>query len=451
MATTNVDGLVSGLETTSLIASLMALEKQPQDRLKAKLASVNTTISTYQTLNSRVATLRDAVTGLSTATGWQAMKATASSTSVSVSATGTAVPGSLSFTVDRLASAHSLVSATGVASTSVVVAAPNSTISIAKGGGTAVDINVGTGTLADVVTAINAANAGVTASAMQVSPGNYRLQIASVTTGSAGELTVDGTALTGVLGALGTLSSATDAKLTVGSGPNAIEVTSSTNTFADLMAGVTLTVNKADPATTITMTVAPDSGTLADKVSKIVDGINGVFSYIKLQGAYNVETRTGGPLLGDPIARQLEAQLYRELQATGTDLKGVGLTLTKEGFLSFDKAAFTAAYEANPAAVIAVFSENGAGKLDDGLAKRLETAGKAATDTVSGLLTNAIAGRKTEVTRLNHSITDWDARLEKKELTLRRTFTALETALNNLKNQSSWLAGQLAGLGGSSS
>ena len=43
-------------------------------------------------------------------------------------------------------------------------------------------------------------------------------------------------------------------------------------------------------------------------------------------------------------------------------------------------------------------------------------------------------------------IADWDLRLATRKETPTRQFTAMETALSSLKNQSTWLAGQISGL-----
>jgi len=48
-----------------------------------------------------------------------------------------------------------------------------------------------------------------------------------------------------------------------------------------------------------------------------------------------------------------------------------------------------------------------------------------------------------EATDLQKRIEDWDRRLELRRSTLTRQFTAMETALGTLQNQSSWLASQL--------
>jgi flagellar hook-associated protein 2 len=291
----------------------------------------------------------------------------------------------------------------------------------------------------------------MTASAVQASPGTYKLQVASKASGVAGSLSLDLAAFSTTLGNLETLSAGLDAKLTVGSGTTAFSVTSGSNTFGDVMPGVTLTALKADTSQPITVSVANDSGALADKVGKLVEAVNGALSYIKVQSVYNTETRQGGPLLGDPTARQLESALYRTVGnlKSGTSLSTAGLSVTKEGYLSLDKAAFVAAYEKDPVAMAAYFHDAGTvGTTDDGLAKRLEAMAKAATDSVGGMITNAIAGRKKAVSMFQRAIEDWDVRLERRERTLRRQFTAMEGSLGTMRNQSNWLAGQISGLPG---
>ena len=52
---------------------------------------------------------------------------------------------------------------------------------------------------------------------------------------------------------------------------------------------------------------------------------------------------------------------------------------------------------------------------------------------------------------LARQIADWDVRLAQRQETLKKQYTDLETALSQLKSQSSWLTEQLAQLGGSQS
>ena len=113
----SVDGLVSGLNTTDLINQLMSIEAQSQNRLKQQQADEQSTIKLYQTLNSKLSAVQTAAKALNTPSSWQTMKATSSDTAaVSATAGAGALGGSLSFTVENLATAHSVVSAGTVSS-----------------------------------------------------------------------------------------------------------------------------------------------------------------------------------------------------------------------------------------------------------------------------------------------------------------------------------------------
>jgi flagellar hook-associated protein 2 len=81
-----------------------------------------------------------------------------------------------------------------------------------------------------------------------------------------------------------------------------------------------------------------------------------------------------------------------------------------------------------------------------GVAARLAAVADGATDAESGSLTLAAQGRSNLVRDLNARIDEWDTRLAVRKSALVRQFSAMETALSSLKSQSSWLAGQIAGL-----
>jgi flagellar hook-associated protein 2 len=81
-----------------------------------------------------------------------------------------------------------------------------------------------------------------------------------------------------------------------------------------------------------------------------------------------------------------------------------------------------------------------------GLAQRLVMVGNDATSTSTGQITTAISGHQRTIDRLGDQIADWDVRLAQRKQTLVRQFTDMEVALGKLKDQSSWLAGQLASL-----
>jgi flagellar hook-associated protein 2 len=436
-STTTVDGLVSGLQTTQVIAQLMQVAAQPQTVLKSEVASENKVVSAYQSVNSRllaVQTAAEAFTAPSalvpTNPTWQSVKATSSSSAVVATATAGAATGSFNFDVTALAKAQ--------VSTAVMdPAAPGTT-------GAGIDLTVGSTTThldptADtpqgVADAINKAKLGVSAALVTTTQGTV-LQL----TGSTG--TANAFSVAGLNGSLTDVTGAADAEITVGDPAHGTgyTVTSGTNTFSNIIPNVTLTVNQQTTGG-VSVNVASDTGAIADKMQALVDSVNGALSQISSQTAYNAASKSGGPLMGDFAVRSIQSNLLSTV-SSGVggygDLKQLGVQLDRSGNLTFDRNAFTAAYAANPSGVQTAVA--------NGLAKSLDGVAKAATDPISGNLTTAIQGHHSQVTRLTKQISDWDVRLTAKQAAYQKQFTGLEVALGKMKDQSSWLSSQIAGL-----
>jgi flagellar hook-associated protein 2 len=455
----NVDGLISGLQTSDLITKMLDIERAPQKLLQNQQTALQKAITAFQSLNTKfsaLATAAKTITGdiLAPNTSWKAVTATSSdATRVAVSAQPGAAAGSLTFTVNQLATAAGTFSTGTTASTTDVVT-NQSSLNLTKNGVTTT-LAVGTGTLAEIVTAVNGANAGVTAAAVQVSPGAYKLQLTSTTTGADDGAGIALTRTNGnnavntsSFGSM-TVNAGTDAKVYVGPAGSGYTISRSSNTISDLVPGATLTLLKADPTTPTTVTLAGDPNAAADAVGKLVDSVNAIFGQIKLDSAYNTTTKVGGAFTGDPLARSLQQQLASAAtNAVGGNALGspglAGVSITRDGTLAFDKTKFLAAYAKDPAAVQAVL---GAGTAaSPGVAGRLAAVAKAATDTTTGSVALAISNRNNRVSDLGKQISAWDTRLALKEKTLRAQFTAMESALGTMKSQSNWLAGQIAGL-----
>src|SRR4051794_7421348 len=98
----SVDGLVSGLDTSSMVQQLMQIEKQPQAALQAQRTKVQGKVTAYQDVNSKMAAVRDAADALSTAAQWSVTKASTSNAAIATATTVQgAAPGTVSFTVDQ--------------------------------------------------------------------------------------------------------------------------------------------------------------------------------------------------------------------------------------------------------------------------------------------------------------------------------------------------------------
>ena len=81
-----------------------------------------------------------------------------------------------------------------------------------------------------------------------------------------------------------------------------------------------------------------------------------------------------------------------------------------------------------------------------GIAAKLLAISKSASDATTGSIVALANGQDLLVKDYQARIEAWDLRLEKRREALTRQFTAMETALSSLKNQSTWLAGQINSL-----
>ena len=361
MANSSIDGLVSGLDTTTIITQLMSLERQPQNRLKTQKTTISSEIAIYQTLNSKFSALASKAQELARPAGWAAMLATSSSTAVTATATSSASAGQLSFTVQQLARAEAAASTGTVASTAVIVATGPVTIQV---GTETVNIDPGNGSLGALVDAINASGAGISAAAVKVGTAGYRLQISSTTTGAGSDIVVDNTNLSASLGSFVTVQEGRDAVIRIGEGAGAYDVSSPTDSINDLLPGVSVQLLEADPLKTVTVTVAADANAIAGKVSALVDAANAALSAIASNSTYDPETRKAGLLLADGNARRLADSVYSAVSSLvpGSSIGsagGVGISLAKDGTVAFDRNKFLAAYAADPAAVALLFREGG--------------------------------------------------------------------------------------------
>lgn len=457
-----VDGLVSGLDTSTIITQLMQLERGSQDRLKTQKSETESGIAALRTLNTRFLSLSTAAKSLTLSSGWNAATATSSdSARVTATAKPGALSGEVSFVVKHLASAEVWKSSGAVASTDTAVATAGSTFTITKDG-TAKSVAVADGSLAGVVTAINGASAGVTATAVQVSPGAFVLQLTSTTPGSTA-LTVDSSAFSAELGTVTQLTAGVDAKLQVGvaaDGTGGYEVTRKTNTFDDLLKGTTISLLAQNSATPVTVRASGDSAAVADGVAKMVDGINAVLTEIARTGSYDATARKGGVLHGDGAVRGLRSQLALAVMGSSATTPSIaGISVQRDGSIAFDRATFLEALAADPEGVKARIGGGTPETVVDGtvvpavagLANRLAAVADAASrgkgsDGGAGIVTSAIANRERSILQITADIGRWDSRLKLREERLVTQFASLEKALGAAQSQGQWLAGQIAGL-----
>lgn len=459
-----IDGLVSGLDTTSLIANLLKIEAAPQTLLKSKQSTTESRLTALQGLNTKLASLAETARTAAKPASWTAYTATSSSTATTVKAGAAAQTGSLTFSVDRVAKAQVSVS-NAVQDNSTLVPAVPPAVTIRNAEGAYVTVSPTTGSLADIAKAINdAADSGIRATVVLVVNGaqpEYRIQFTGTTTGKDFAVYAGTQAEVEAATDKSTLridrsfaQEAETAQITLWKGtPLAVPFEQASNTFSNVMTGVDVTVSKVTPAgeDPTTVTVQRDGAALQKLASDLVASLNvalaDIASRTKATTTTGTDGRTvvaGGLLTGDSAVRNLSQQLLSagSSSAGGFSPSEVGIVVGKDGSFSFDAAKFTAALAKDPAKAQSMVTQ---------VAERVAAVGTEASDPTKGTLTLKITGQKDLVKDFGAQIEDWDRRLEMRRTALEKTYSALEVSLSQLNAQSSWLTSQLDALNASKS
>lgn len=461
MAMFGIDGLASGLDTTSLINQLMQVEAMPQTLLKQKSTQTQDLVTALQGLNTRVASLADAAAKAAEARSWSAWRATSSDEGVTATASSSAEPGSVSFRVEQLATAQQSVSDVHVAAGTGLVLGYPPAVTIVAGDDSLVTIQPTSGSLQDIARAINeASEAGVRATVVRVGTDGdgvpqYRLQFTGTRTGKDSTFKI----YAGDADAVGDparridaveVRAAADARIVLWDDNPALraEFESSSNTFTDVMTGVDVTVSALTAADDdpVTLTVDRDDDALAKLGKDMIGAMGVVLSEITSRTATTTRTNpdgttsvTGGIFSADSTVRAIRDQLLSAMSmpVDGRSPSEVGIVLGRDGTFTFDEERFAAAMAADPAGTQAMVA---------GIAQRVADVATSYSDKYDGVLTRKIQSTEGQVRDLGTQIESWDRRLELRRASLQRTYAALEVTLSNLQGQSSWLAGQLAGL-----
>ena len=376
-------GVGSGLDINGIISQLMAVESRPLSQIKAKEAKEQQKLSAYGQVKSALSTFQNSVKALQDNTKFSGTKASVSEKDfLTASAGSTAQAGTYSVEVIDLAQSHKLAS--GSFSNSKTALATN---------GKNLTIEVGTKklelsfdadlTLEELRDKINKEKAGVTANVVNDGTG-YRLTLSATDTGAANTIKVSSTSSSSDLDKLlyaggggapsasnaGQTQTAQDARVRI----DGLTVTDSSNTLTKAIDGVTLTLTKKTEATKpITVTVTKDTGSAKSLIEGISKSYNDLMktldslTYFKADTAKAGQLADAGILNGDSSIRFIRSQLRASFSTQISGISGdyalpasVGVGFdAKTGNMTIDSTKLTKALEADPQAVMKLFTASG--------------------------------------------------------------------------------------------
>ncbi len=374
-------GIGSGVLNSDLVDQLVAAERKPTEtRLTQKTQQAEALLSAYGKLRSAVTELRLPMRQLSSPDNLKAFSASSSNDDIGVSVDSTkASRGTYSVEVTSLASAQALASRDVFADRDAT-SVGQGTLELSVGDKiTNITIDSSNDTLQGLANAINEADAGVSAGIIDTGSG-YQLVLSADETGTANAVSIsvtgdtagtdtDNTGLSRFAfnagmdadSGLKETIAASDAVMDI----NGVTVTRSTNTFENVIDGLTFDIKETG---TSTIKVTQDFGAVADRVQGFVDKFNALQSTIDSLAGFNAEAGVGSLLTGDSTVRTIQSQLRNILtrvvpgmeNASVRSLADVGITTDFEtGGLEFDRAKFEEVLKANPDEVTALFAEQG--------------------------------------------------------------------------------------------
>lgn len=428
-----------------ILNSMMTQASQPLTALQTRQTSLQSQIRTYGTLSTKVVALQGAAKDLSDPANLNSFAAQSSnSTSLGASTGVGAVAGQYEVVVNELARAQVTASTSSSPDASTTVIASGGQITI---GGKTITLS-GDTTLQELANKINATtDIPVQAAVVRASAGNYKLTLTGTASGQANAFTIvnqltGGAGITfadtdndGVSGdsSADNAVNATDASLLV----NNVAVTGSSNTFEDVIPGVTLTAYVKDPSTTIRVDVTSDTSAITTKLQRFVTAYNDIAKFVGDQRTSAI-AGDGSSIGRDPLLRQLSSTLRSTLLGahgsdTMTRLSEMGVEFTSTGTMQLNQKRLDNALATNSTAVRNLLSGvDGAFTDVAGLLKNYtQAAGQIST--VKDRLTSQIKA-------MDSQIESMQARLAQQRETLQRQFTEADMTLSRLKSQQSSLS-----------
>ena len=466
MATISSPGIGSGLDVASIVSQLMAIESQPKTDMVKAATKIQTQISEVGKVTSALSKVRDLSLKLSSNSFWQQTIATSSSADISVTSSSSALAANYSVAVQQLAGSQALIGGQSFSSSTAAVGVGTLTIEMGSWGTNqttftaastpssatiAVDATDTVETLRDK---INAAGIGVTASIMTDASG-ARLVMRSKSTGASNAFRTSVSGATGGVATLGydpssgvtgatQTKAAADAKATV----DGVSVTSNTNTFANVLDGVSLIAN-AVTTSSANVTVSSDTATMKKAMQDFAAAYSDLNALIATDTKYDAANNKAGPLQGDSsivgVQNSMRALLSASASASSSyaRLSDAGFELQRDGSLTVNSTKLDNALS-NFGQLKALFVDNPSNVASaEGFGKQFYD--KTYSMLTTGGLINARSTALNDKLQRNQKAQDvLDQRLAQTQARLTKEYSALDTQISSLNGLSTYVTQQVA-------
>lgn len=446
-------GIGSGLNTTQLVSDLVNATFLPKESVvNGRVSTNNARISALASAKSSLSTFSTALTELLQSSAYNGQPVSNDPSIASVSLIAGGVPKGLPAQIEVLQLARGQVLRSPTLGAATDVAGTGSLTLTVGTTSTTITLDPAANTLADLASAINAANAGVSASVVTDQSGARLVLKGETGVDKAFTLTADAGAdadlqrftWDGAAGGMAISQSAQNALIRIDN----VDMEYTSNEVTGAIPFVRIDLNKAAPGTTVTLATDQPTTTMSDLVKEFVSAYNDLKRALNGAMAAGSGNGTAGLLSADSgvrdMSRRLAGLVSAQLSATGPyrTLADIGVRTERDGTLSLDTTRLNAVLAADPEAVTQMLNPAVKDADHPGIAGAL----KNVTDYVNGANGPLAASQASyeklrdslakQLDKLDQQRTDYSAQLTK-------TYSAMQAKLTAFKATQSYLEQQI--------
>ncbi len=445
-------GVGSGLDLNSMLDQLRAVDDQVITTKKNEVTALESQLNEFTVVNNKLLTMKSAAFDLSFSSTFLA-RTVISSSEIALTATvadGTAVQ-STGVAVGRIATKSTWMSDGKAANTSNINATGISQNFVYRVDGVDITVAVPNGTtLSGLTYLINngTGNPGVTASVIDDGSGAtpYKLVLKADATGSDQEITV--TEPDQLPDLTMTMQGQTGASLNAEITIDGVSYQRQTNAINDVLSGITLNLQGAGSST---VTVANNDEAVKKMVVDFVTAYNDAVQEVVKNTGYNEDTKDFGMLarttLRDlPYALQniMTSQVTADSAGLVTTMFDLGLEFNRDGTITIDEAALSAAISSVPDSVSAFFLGDSTAGIT-GLGDKVNTYLREVTSGIGQVAAEKTAAQA-RIDDIQLQIENMTARIDKRYDILTKQFVALDQYMSQMKSMGNYLTGQFDSL-----
>ncbi|MBD0411321.1 flagellar filament capping protein FliD [Pseudoalteromonas distincta] len=458
------NGLGSGLAVSDIVDALVNAEKAPaESRLNTREGNLTTDISAVGALKSALEKVQTSMQILGDSDKFQQRSTSGSDDFISISADGEAQPGGYSVKVNNLASEHKILSKAFDSEAAV----GEGTITLASGDNSFEILVSDTATLSEIRDAINDSNDNDSINATIITDDDGQHLVFSAKNSGVdniinievADIDGDNTDLNGLsrlafdlngVKNIDEIIEATDASITI---DGSLTVSSSSNEFAGVIDGITITAKKShdtdDDLSDIS--VKENNNNIKAGLNSFIESYNELLELSKNLGASSQDGV--GVMAGDSLLRGVMSKLRSEItnpidlgDGNSLSLSQLGVETDRYGVLTLNSETLDDKIDADVDLVQQFFVGN-EGDDNGGFAKSFDEKLSFYTDS-DGIIQNRIDSKSNQLDDLDDQRVSLASKMESLSSRLYAQYNAMDLLVASLNNTSSYVQAQLENMPG---